>query len=164
MGNDECTPQGVPEKSKMPQTHLSLNYHIVFHTKENRPTIRDEWRERLHAFLGGCLKTAGAIPMAIGGTADHEHILAGLKATHRLADVVKDIKVASSKWVHQAIGARPFAWQNGYGAFTVSPLQVEKVRQYVLNQEQHHQKQGVKEEYVELLKLAGVGYDEKYLW
>ena len=148
----------------MPQTHLSLNYHIIFHTKENRPLIRDGWRERLHAFLGGCLKASGAVPIAVGGTADHEHILAGLRATHRLADVVKDIKVASSKWVHQEIGSRLFGWQSGYGAFTVSPSQIEKVRHYVLNQEQHHRKKTVQEEYVDLLKLAGVEYDEKYLW
>ena len=114
--------------------------------------------------IGGCLNTAGAIPIAIGGTADHEHLLVGLRATHRLADVVKDIKVASSKWVHQEIGLRLFSWQSGYGAFTVSPSQIEKVRQYVLNQELHHRKKTVQEEYVELLKLAGVEYDEKYLW
>jgi REP element-mobilizing transposase RayT len=146
----------------MPQTHLSLSYHIVFHTKGNRPTIRDEWRERLHVFLGGCLRTAGAL--AIGGTEDHVHLLIGLKATHRLADVVKDIKVASSKWVHTEFSSRLFSWQSGYGAFTVSPSQVEKVRQYVLDQERHHRKKTVQEEYVELLKLAGVEYDEKYLW
>ena len=78
----------------MSQTHLSLHYHIVFHTKDNRPAINAEWRDRLHSFLGGCTKTAGGIPIAIGGTADHVHLLIGLRATHRLADFVKDIKVA----------------------------------------------------------------------
>jgi putative transposase len=153
----------VPEKH-MPQTHLSLHYHLVFHTKGNRPSIRTEWRERLHAFLGGCIKTAGGIAIAIGGTADHVHLLIGLKATHRLADVIKDIKVASSKWVHTEIGDLKFGWQNGYGAFTVSTSQLERVQKYVLNQEEHHRKRTVKEEYVELLRLAGVEYDAKYLW
>ena len=109
-------------------------------------------------------EASGAVPIAVGGTEDHEHILTGLRATHRLADVVKDIKVASSKWVHQEIGSRLFGWQSGYGAFTVSPSQIEKVRHYVLNQEEHHRKKTVQEEYVDLLKLAGVEYDEKYLW
>jgi REP element-mobilizing transposase RayT len=148
----------------MPQTHLSLHYHLVFHTKGNRPSIGAEWRERLYAFLGGCIRLAGGIPIAIGGTADHIHILIGLKATHRLADVVKDIKVASSKWVHTEINDPKFGWQNGYGAFTVSTSQLERVRKYVLDQETHHRKRTVKEEYVELLRLAGIEYDEKYLW
>jgi REP element-mobilizing transposase RayT len=105
-----------------------------------------------------------AVPIAIGGTEDHEHLLIGLRATHRLADVVREVKVASSKWVHAEIGARLFGWQKGYGAFTVSPSQLENARKYVLNQEEHHRKRTVKEEYLELLRLAGIEYDEKFLW
>ena len=148
----------------MPQTHLSLHYHLVFHTKGNRPTVHKDWRKRLHEFLGGCIKTAGGIPIAIGGTEDHVHLFIGLKATHRLADVVKDIKVASAKWVHTEIMDSKFAWQNGYGAFTVSTSLLERVREYVLNQENHHKKRSAMDEYVELLKLSGVEYDERYLW
>jgi putative transposase len=148
----------------MPQTHLALHYHLVFHTKENRPSIRAEWKYNLHAFLGGCLKTGNAIPIAIGGTDDHVHLLIGLCATHTLADVVKDIKVASSKWVHQELGHKLFGWQNGYGAFTVGTPQLENVRRYVLNQEEHHRKRSVKEEYIAMLTMAGVEYDEKYVW
>lgn len=148
----------------MPQTHLSLHYHIVFHTKDNRPTISAEWRDQLHAFIGGCIKTAGGVPVAVGGTVDHEHILAGLRATHRLSDFVKDVKVASSKWVHTEIGARLFGWQSGYGAFTVSPTQLENVRQYILNQEQHHRTRSARDEYIDLLNLASVPYDDKFLW
>lgn len=148
----------------MPQTHLSLNYHIVFHTKNNVAMISAEWRDRLHAFIGGCVKTSGGIPIAVGGTDDHVHLLGGLRATHCLADVVKDIKVASSKWVHQEIGAKLFIWQKGYGAFTVSPGNLERVRNYVLNQEEHHRKRSFREEYIELLNAAGVEYDEKYMW
>lgn len=152
----------VCRNQEMSQTHLSLNYHLIFHTKDNRPTISPVWRERLHAFLGGCLNIAGAIPIAVGGTVDHVHLLIALRATHRLADVVKDIKVASSKWVHTEIGARLFGWQGGYGAFTVSPRQIENVRKYVLDQERHHRKQTAREEYIDLLKMAGLDYDERY--
>jgi REP element-mobilizing transposase RayT len=148
----------------MPQTHLSLHYHLVFHTKGNKPIIETEWRERLHAFLGGCIKTAGGIPIAVGGTDDHAHLFLGLRATHRLADVVKDVKVASSKWVHTEIGDPRFGWQNGYGAFTVSTSLLERVRKYVLNQEEHHRKRSTRDEYVKLLELAGVEYDERFLW
>jgi REP element-mobilizing transposase RayT len=144
----------------MSQTYLSLYFHLVFHTKDNIASIGDDWRVRLHAFLGGCLNTLGAVPIAIGGTADHVHLLIGLKATHRLADVVKEIKVASSKWAHIDIGKRMFSWQGGYGAFTVSTSQLERVRQYVLNQEKHHKKFSARDEYIELLKLNGVDFDE----
>lgn len=148
----------------MPQTHLSLFFHLVFHTKGNKAIIRDGWRNELHAYLGGCLRTAGAVAIAIGGTADHVHLLISLRATHCLADVVKDIKVASSKWVHQELGYRLFGWQKGYGAFTVSKSQLERVRKYVLNQERHHLNKTAKDEYVELLELSGIDYDENYLW
>jgi len=148
----------------MPSTHLSLHYHIVFRTKERRAAINDEWRERLHAFLGGCIKTLDAVPEAIGGTKDHVHLLIGLRATHRLADVIKDIKTASSRWIHAEIGNKLFSWQIGYGAFTVSVSQIQKVKEYILNQEEHHRKKNFEEEYVELLKLSGIDYDEQYLW
>ena len=104
----------------MPSTHLSLHYHVVFSTKERRAFIDEPWRERLHAYLGGAIRTAGGVPEAIGGLGDHVHLLMGLRATHRLADVVRDIKAASSEWVHQEIKQAVFSWQEGYGAFTVS--------------------------------------------
>ena len=148
----------------MPQTHLSLHYHIIFSTKERRALIADDWRKRLHSFIGGCIKTLGGVPEAIGGTSDHIHLLIGLRATHCLADVVREIKVASSKWIHQELNHKLFAWQNGYGAFTVSVSQTEKVKNYILNQEAHHNKKTFKQEYVELLSLSDVEYDEKYLW
>lgn len=148
----------------MSSTHLSLHYHVVFSTKERRALIGDEWRGQLHAFLGGCLKTLDAVPEAVGGTRDHVHLLVGLRATHRLADVVKDVKTASSRWIHAKIGQRLYAWQTGYGAFTVSVSQLDKVRAYVLNQEAHHRKVSFAGEYVELLKLSCIAYDERYLW
>ena len=147
----------------MSSTHLSLHYHIVFSTKERRELIADEWQNRLHKFVGGCIKTLGGIPEAIGGTRDHVHILIGLRATHRLADVVKAIKVASSKCIHDELNHKLFSWQNGYGAFTVSVTQIENVKNYILNQEIHHRKKNFQEEYIGILKQANVDYDERYL-
>jgi REP element-mobilizing transposase RayT len=148
----------------MPSTHLSLHYHIVFSTKERRPFIKDKWRENLHSYLGGCVRTEGGIPEAIGGTKDHVHLLIGLRATHQLSNVVKHIKIVSSKWIHTEIESKLFAWQTGYGAFTVGVSQVRQVKRYILRQEIHHQKESFQEEYVAMLEMSGVEYEDKYLW
>ena len=148
----------------MPTTHLSLHYHVVFSTKERRAFIDEPWRERLHAYLGGALRTAGGVAGAVGGVADHVHLLMGLRATHRLADVVREIKSASSQWVHQDIKQALFSWQDGYGAFTVSPSQLDAVKHYIANQAEHHRKRSFQEEYLDMLAKSGVEFDEKYLW
>jgi REP element-mobilizing transposase RayT len=148
----------------MPSTHLSLHIHVVFSTKNREPRITLEWRERLHAYLGGVSRNSGAVPEAIGGVADHVHMLLGLNAMVRLADVVRDIKAVTSRWVHEEIGDRGFAWQEGYGAFTVSPSQREMIRKYIARQEEHHRERTFQDEYLELLERCGVEYDERYLW
>ena len=147
----------------MSSTHLSLHYHITFSTKERRRMIADPWRSDLHAYLGGIIRNMNAIPEIINGTGDHVHILAGLKATHTLAEILRQIKRGSSVWIHQH-GIQKFEWQEGYAAFTVSPSQVDAVKRYIANQEEHHRKKTFEEEYVELLRLSGVEFDERYLW
>ena len=126
--------------------------------------IAEGWRDRLHAYLGGIVKGLGGMPLAIGGTADHVHLLVGLKSSHRLDYFVRDLKADSSEWVHKEIDKRLFAWQKGYGAFSVSPSNIESVSRYVRNQEHHHRRKTFQEEYVELLTSSGVEYDERYLW
>jgi len=148
----------------MSSTHLSLHFHVVFGTKHQRPLIAAEWRERLHAYLGGAARTLNAVPEAVGGVADHVHLLLGLRATHQLSDVLRDVKRASSAWVHQTIGERDFEWQDGYGAFTVSASLLATVKNYIARQEEHHRKKTFKEEYVELLRKSSVEFDERYLW
>ena len=148
----------------MPSTHLSLHYHIVFSTKDREPFITEAWRGRLHEYLGGLIRAAEGIPQAIGGTADHVHLLIGLKATHALATFVQDIKQTSSRWVHETIGLKGFAWQIGYGAFTVSVSNCDAVKQYIAGQEEHHRTKTFQEEYVAFLQKHGVQYDERYLW
>jgi len=148
----------------MSSTHLSLHYHVVFGTKHQRPLMAAEWRPRLHAYLGGAAKTLEVVPEAIGGVADHVHLLLGMRATHRLADVMREVKRTSSSWVHETIGEKDFEWQDGYGAFTVSVSLLEKVRNYIVHQEEHHHKKTFQEEYVELLQRSGVEFDERYLW
>jgi putative transposase len=148
----------------MPSTHTSLHYHVIFSTKDRRPSIKSEWRERLHGYLGGIVKNLEGFPEAIGGVEDHVHLLIGLRATHRLADVVRDIKSVSSRWVHAEIGDALFEWQEGYGAFTVSASQREAVREYIMNQVEHHRRRTFQEEYLELLQRSGVAFDKHFLW
>lgn len=149
--------------ASMPSTHLSLHYHIVFGTKDRRSIIHPEWRDRLHAYLGGIVRRLDGVPQAIGGVADHGHLLIGLRATACLADVARDIKAISSRWVHDEIGDRAFSWQEGYGAFTVSASQLDAVRDYIARQEEHHRKMSFMDEYRELLRRSGVEFDERYL-
>ncbi len=99
----------------------------------------------------------------MGGTEDHVHLLIGLKATHCLADFMRELKKSSSAWVHNEIGLANFAWQEGYGAFTVSPPARGGVKQYIANQAEHHRRRTFREELVDLLKQAGVEYDDKWL-
>jgi REP-associated tyrosine transposase len=148
----------------MPSTHLSLHYHLIFSTKNRIRLIAKDWRDNLHAYLGGIVKGINGVPLAIGGVADHVHLLVGLRATYRLDYVLRDIKAESSGWVHATIGLKKFEWQSGYLGLTVSPSQIEAVKNYIFNQEQHHRRKTFKEEYLELLKLSGIEYDEKYLW
>ena len=148
----------------MPSSHLCLHYHLIFSTKERHPFIVEEWRERLHAYLGGIVRELKGIPETVGGTADHVHLLVGLRATHCLADFLRDLKAASSKWVHESIGERDFSWQEGYGAFTVSASLRETVKNYIANQEEHHRKRTFQEEYLDLLRKSEVEFDERYLW
>ena len=148
----------------MPSTHLSLHYHLLFSTKDRLPLIAKDWRPDLHAYIGGIINGIDGLPIAIGGVEDHAHILVGLKAVHRLDYVLRDIKANSSGWVHRELGLREFEWQPGYLGLTVSPSQIERVRKYILKQENVHQRKTFQEEYLELLRLCGIEYDETYLW
>ena len=148
----------------MPSTHLSLHYHIIFSTKDRHPYIADEWRDRLHEYIGGLIRAADAIPEGIGSINDHIHLLTGLPATHTLASFVQDIKQTSSRWIHETIGLKDFAWQQGYGAFTVSVSNRGDVKEYISKQAEHHRSKTFQEEYLTFLKRHEVTYDEKYLW
>ena len=103
------------------------------------------------------------LSQGVGGVSDHIHLLVGLRATHRLSDFMRELKKASSAWVHDEIGQADFAWQEGYGAFTVSPTARDDVKRYIANQPEHHQSRSFKEEFIEFLERAGVEYDPKYL-
>ena len=146
----------------MSSTYLSLHYHLVFSTKNREPLIAREWRARLHDYLGGTIRGLGGYPEGIGGVADHAHLLVGLKATHCLSDVMRELKKASSIWMAQEVGLDAFAWQEGYAAFTVSGTVRDAVRHYIASQPEHHRVKSFQEELFEMLNKAGIEYDPKY--
>jgi REP element-mobilizing transposase RayT len=148
----------------MSSTHLSLHYHIIFSTKDRAPIIDVQWRDRLHGYLGGVVQNIGGVPEAIGGVSDHVHLLMGLRATHCLADAIRDVKAVSSRWVHEEMRILKFQWQEGYGAFTVSPSQRGQMCEYIGKQAEHHRHRTFQEEYVEFLERCGVAFDPQYLW
>lgn len=148
----------------MPSTLTNLLYHIVFSTKNREPTITAPIRANLYKYIGGIIRGEGGVLLEIGGMPDHVHLVVRLKAEPSVATMIKIIKSKSSKWLN-ANPKRPgrFEWQRGYAAFTVSVSQLESVRAYVRNQEQHHRRKTFRDELQLLLQKHGVEYDEQYL-
>jgi len=148
----------------MTHTYHKNYYHLVWSTKERLPAIIPEHKDQMFAYLGGTLKTLKCFPLQIGGMHDHVHILTIIPPHFAVANIIRDIKISSTKWMNSLPNVKGFSWQEGYGSFTVSESQKEAVINYILNQEKHHQTRTFKDEFLELLKLHDVEYDEKYLW
>jgi len=147
----------------MSSTYLCLHYHLVFSTKHREPWIDSAWRSDMHDYLGGTVKGLGAQSEIVGGTEDHVHLLVELKATHTLADFMRELKKASSVWVHEKAHQDNFAWQEGYAAFTVSASALKEVRRYIETQEEHHRQRTFREELKILLQKSGIKFEERYL-
>jgi len=149
----------------MPQSLSKVIIHIIFSTKNREPWLDCEVRPRMHAYLATTCRDLGAEVVHVGGVADHVHIVTMLPRTVSQAQVVEQIKKASSKWI-KALDARyhGFFWQRGYGTFSVSPSQLDNVLQYIEEQQEHHRTRTFQEEYRELLRKHGVDFDERYVW
>jgi len=149
----------------MPHSYHNLIYHIVFGTKEFRPWLDADVAPRVHEYLGGTVRAVGGVSLGINGVADHVHVLARLRQDKAVSDVLRDIKANSSGWIHRTFPELDgFAWQGGYGAFTVSKSQVRRVQEYIGGQAEHHKRTTFQEEFVKLLQAHGVEFDERYLW
>lgn len=149
----------------MAHTYVQLITHIVFSTKHRELYLTPELRERLFPYMGGIFRGLDSSALLINGVSDHVHILALLPAKRALSDIMRDVKANSSGWVHEQFPRfKKFAWQTGYGAFSVSKSNLEVVRVYIANQEKHHKRRTFKEEYIGLLQKHGIEYDEKYIW
>ena len=150
----------------MAQSLASILIHAVFSTKERRPFLRDSsLREEMHRYLGGIVARLDCPSLIIGGVEDHVHLLFAHSRTATVADVIKEVKRASSAWMKTNVSPCPdFAWQSGYGVFSIGHSQMDKVRSYIANQEEHHRKMSFQEEYRRLLERYNINYDERYLW
>ena len=148
----------------MSQSYVQFYTHIVFHTKNNMKFIREEIEDELYSYMGGILRNYKSIPIQIGGTSDHVHMLCTLPKTMTPADLVEEVKKSSSKWI-KTKGPRysNFYWQDGYGGFSVGWSQVDTVKNYIRNQKQHHRKVRFIDEYKSLLDEYGISYEERYL-
>ena len=149
----------------MGHSYTNLLYHIVFSTKERQPWLDTDISTRLYEYLGGAIRSEGGTSLGINGCADHIHLLARLRQDKAVSGVLRGIKANSSGWIHRTFPVlRRFAWQTGYGAFSVSQSQLDKVQRYIANQQRHHQRVSFKEEFIALLDAHGIEYDERYLW
>lgn len=148
----------------MPSSWTQNIYHAVFSTKGRVEWIAPEVEERLYPFIGGILKDLRCIPIAINGTADHLHVLAIYPSDLSHADMLRHVKKRSSEWIHNTFdGLSAFAWQEGYGGFTVSKSMLDDVAEYVRRQKEHHKRFDSLSEFKELLRRHGIEYDPKYL-
>jgi putative transposase len=149
----------------MAHSFTNLLYHVVFATKGRHPWLDVSIRSRVHEYLGGAVRGEKGIALLVGGVEDHVHVLAKLRQDRSVSDVLRAIKANSSGWIHKTFPTlKGFGWQDGYGAFTVSESQVEKVRVYIANQEEHHRTLSFQEEFVALLKAHKIEFDPRYLW
>jgi putative transposase len=144
-------------------SYTNLLYHIVYATKKRAPLITNLLRPRLHEYLGGIVRGLGSVPIEINGVSDHVHLLVKLRPTISVSDFLSKLKSNSSGWAKRQTSGR-FAWQDRYGAFTVSESQVDHVRLYIRNQEKHHQRMSFEEEFKALLKAHKLDFDEAHLW
>ena len=149
----------------MANTYTALYYHIIFSTKHRHRWLSPEIEERVWSYLGGIARENKMTAFQVGGIQDHIHILIGAPPTIASSKATQLLKGGASKWIHETFSnMRAFAWQDGYGAFTVGKSDVPDVIKYIQNQRQHHRTTTFQEEYLLLLKRHGVEYDERYLW
>jgi len=147
----------------MPQSLARVLVHLVFSTKNREPFIGADSRDRTFAYLAGTLNAIHCPAVIVGGMPDHVHLLFVLARTLPLSKVVEEVKKESSKWAKEHVHPE-FYWQNGYGAFSVSPSNVPQVTAYIANQEEHHRTRTFQDEFREMLRRHEVEWDERYVW
>jgi putative transposase len=149
----------------MPGTFSQIYIQIVFAVKGRENLISNNWKTDLHKYIAGIIKGKGQKSIIVNGMPDHIHAFVGLKPVMSISDLVRDIKNNSSNFINdEKLVKRKFSWQEGYGAFSYSHSHIQKVYDYILNQETHHKKKTFKQEYHQFLKKFEVEYDEKYLF
>jgi len=149
----------------MPGTYSQILLHTVFSTKRREEFIKPEMQTRLHDYIGGIVRAEKGTLYAIGGMADHVHLLLRWRTDAAIADLMRTVKARSSLWVHQTFESlATFAWQEGYAVFSVSKSAEADVKRYIENQAAHHKERDFKEELLALLRAHGVDFDERYVF
>ena len=149
----------------MANTYTSLNYHLVFSTKNRNPWIVEEIESRVWSYLGGIARKHKMTALQVGGIEDHIHSLVMSPSTLAPCQIAQFLKGESSSWIHDEFRElRSFAWQDGYAAFTVSKSNIPEVIRYIQNQREHHRRKTFQEEYLEFLRANEITFDERYLW
>jgi len=149
----------------MPQSLSYLLTHIVFSTKDRAPVLDATVRPALHAYLATVARNADCECFRVGGVADHVHLAVRLSRTITMAQLIEELKTSSSKWLKtQSPALAAFAWQRGYGAFSVGPSDLNALLQYIDNQEEHHKTRNFQDEYRAFLMKYGIEFDERYVW
>lgn len=149
----------------MADKHIALQLHIIWSTAHGEPRISRRWRERMYKHLGSVVREKGGMLKRAGGTADHIHACLAMPTTTTVADMVHAMKTDSAEWVRENCpNSKAFSWQEGYGAFSVSKTAEANICKYILDQEEHHKLWSFQQEFVSLLRLHQIDYDERYLW
>ncbi len=149
----------------MPQSLSLVIVHVIFSTKDRIPVLDAEARPGLHAYLATVARNAGCETYRVGGVADHVHLAIRLSRTLTIADLVEKLKTSSSKWLKtQSALLGAFAWQRGYGCFSVGPTDLNSLCEYIDQQEKHHRRRTFQEEFRMFLEKYGVEYNEAYVW
>ena len=149
----------------MSQTHAHIVLHLVFSTKNRVPLIDKTVKDPLHAYLATVCREQGCHAYRVGGVEDHVHIATTLSRTMTVAKLIEHLKSSSSSWMKsQGNAYTAFYWQGGYGAFSVSPKDLDALIRYIEGQEEHHRTKTFQEEYLQFLKQYNIPYDPKYIW
>ena len=149
----------------MGHTYSDVLVHVIFSTKGRRPAILEAFRSRLWEYMAGIAQREFGLALRIGGTENHVHGLIRLRTDASIAEAMRKWKSVSSGWLHKTFAeARDFAWQTGYGAFSVSGPRKASVVEYIRNQAEHHKRVTFEEEFVAFLKKYEIEYDPKYVW
>jgi putative transposase len=147
------------------QSLTNLLVHLVFSTKDRVPYLTPDVRSRVHAYLAGVVRNAKSECYRVGGTGDHVHLAVRLHRAVAVSDLIEDLKTGSSKWIKpQGPGLDRFAWQRGYGAFSLGVSELGPVLEYIAGQEDHHRQRSFQDELRVILIEQGIEPDERYLW
>ncbi len=149
----------------MANTYNQIYIHIVFSVKGRQNLIQKKWQEELNKYITGIINSKGQKLFAIGGMPDHIHILISINPNITISDLVRDVKANSSKWINEKrFVSGKFQWQEGFGAFSHSKSNLDKVINYINDQDNHHKQKTFKEEYIEMLNKFEIEYEDKYLF